>query len=118
MQKIMPLALVFLCTAAWSQTGSGQMGTGASHPAAIEGCLHGAAGNYTLTDDSGTTYQLEGDTSKLSEHVGHEVRITGTVASSSSASSSTTMSSGGSQQPTLKVEKLKHISTTCKSTGK
>src|SRR5712672_2776143 len=43
----------------------------------IEGCLSGSAGNWTLTDQSGKTWQLAGDTSKLSEHVGHQVRIVG-----------------------------------------
>src|SRR5215467_8413485 len=28
---------------------------------AVEGCLSGSAGNFTLTDASGTTYQLSGD---------------------------------------------------------
>ena len=44
----------------------------------IEGCLSGSAGNWSLTDQSGKTWQLAGDTSKLSDHVGHQVRITGT----------------------------------------
>src|SRR5437867_11463104 len=33
----------------------------------IEGCLSGSAGNYTLTDSSGMSYQLQGETSKLSD---------------------------------------------------
>ena len=51
----------------------------------IEGCLNGSAGNWTLTDQSGKTYQLSGDTSKLSDHVGHQVRIMGTDNSSSAS---------------------------------
>src|SRR5438046_1404718 len=45
----------------------------------VEGCLQGSDGNFTLSDSSGTTYQLQGDTAKLSEHVGHEVQITGST---------------------------------------
>src|SRR5882672_12069269 len=44
---------------------------------AIEGCLSGSAGSFTLTDQSGKAWQLAGDTSKLSDHVGHQLRIMG-----------------------------------------
>src|SRR5215469_307211 len=71
----------------------------------VEGCLSGSNGSYTLAAKDGTTYQLSGDTSKLSEHVGHDVQITGTTqASSSSGSSSSGASSGqtsAASQPTL-----------------
>src|SRR5438270_13619355 len=61
----------------------------------IEGCLSGSAGNWTLTDQSGKTWQLAGDTSKLSDHVGHQVRITGSGDNSGSASgNSGSMGSG------------------------
>ena len=53
----------------------------------IEGCLNGSAGNWTLTDQTGKTWQLAGDTSKLSDHVGHQIRIMGTDNSSSASSS-------------------------------
>jgi hypothetical protein len=58
----------------------------------IEGCLSGSAGNFTLTDQSGKTYQLAGDTSKLSDHVGHQVRITGSEGSGAGASESSSSS--------------------------
>ena len=87
----------------------------------VEGCLNSSNGSYTLTARDGTTYQLSGDTSQLSEHVGHEVQISGTTSSasasnSSSSSSTTPASSGGmssSSQPTLNVASIKHISKTC-----
>ncbi len=41
----------------------------------VKGCLSGSEGSYTLTDKSGTTYMLSGDTAKLRGHVGHEVQI-------------------------------------------
>ena len=96
----------------------------------IEGCLSGSAGNFTLTDQSGKTYQLAGDTSKLSDHVGHQVRLMGTDNSSSASGSSNPSSSspssgaGGSgagsssgTQSTFTVNKVKMISSTC-STSK
>ena len=92
----------------------------------IEGCLNGSAGNWTLTDQTGKTWQLAGDTSKLSDHVGHQIRIMGTdnsSSASSSGSSSPSSSSGSSatgagssssgSQPTFTVQKVKMISSTC-----
>jgi hypothetical protein len=51
-----------------------------------------------LTDQSGKTWQLAGDTSKLSDHVGHQVRIMGTD-NSGSASGSSSGSMGSSASP-------------------
>ena len=128
MPKTLMLALALLLSAAWlqaqdqyPQTGSSQTGTAASGQNAVQGCLQGSNGKFTLTDNSGTTYQLQGDTSKLTQHVGHEVQITGSTSGARSASPSSTMSPGGtqgSQQPTIMVEKVKHISKTCKATSK
>jgi hypothetical protein len=94
----------------------------------IEGCLSGSAGNWTLTDQSGKTYQLSGDTSKLSDHVGHQVRIMGTDNSSSASSSgsagsspnssATGASSSPGSQPTFTVQKVKMISSSCPTSSK
>jgi hypothetical protein len=90
----------------------------------IEGCLSGSSGNYTLTDTAGKAWQLSGDTSKLTEHVGHQVRITGSEASGSSsgagaAGSSASAGASGSagSQSTFTVQKVKMISSSC-PTGK
>ncbi len=97
-----------------------------SSSASIEGCLSGSAGNWLLTDQTGKTWQLAGDTSKLSDHVGHQVRIVGSdnsgsgstapggVGGSNAPASSGTGSAG--TQPTFSVKKVKMISSTC-STG-
>ena len=104
--------------------------TSSDSSTSIEGCLSGSAGNFTLTDQSGKTYQLAGDTSKLSDHVGHQVRLMGTdnsssASSSSSPSSSSPSSSAGATgagsssgtQSTFTVNKVKMISSNC-STSK
>jgi len=108
--------------------------TSSNNSTSIEGCLSGSAGNWTLTDQSGKTWQLAGDTSKLSDHVGHQVRLMGTDNSSSasgssspsssnpssSSPSSTTGAGAGSSsgtQSTFTVNKVKMISSTC-STSK
>jgi len=83
----------------------------------VTGCLSGSSGSYTLTDSSGKTWQLSGDTSKLSDHVGHKIEITGTPASASSSASNpggaSAGSSSSSEQSTLNVTSMKHIATSC-----
>ena len=86
----------------------------------VQGCLSGSSGNYTLTDSSGTRYQLSGDTSKLSDHVGHKVEIKGTTtpsSTSSSGASGASSSTGANAQPTLNVSSFKHISSSCSTTS-
>jgi ABC-type phosphate transport system substrate-binding protein len=100
-------------SASSSQTGA----TTASGATAVEGCLSGASGNYTLTDKNGVAYQLTGDTAKLSEHVGHEVKITGTSSSASPGGDGTPAGAASANSPTLEVSSVKHISKTCKNSG-
>jgi hypothetical protein len=83
---------------------------GAAEHMTVQGCLAGSDGNYTLTADNGTTYQLAGNTAELKDHVGHEVQITGKTSGSNAASSS----AGAAQQGVLEVKSMKHISKTCK----
>ena len=123
-------SLLLLCTS-WmlaqnypSSSSASQAGSMSDSKTTVQGCLSGAAGNYSLTDNSGSTYQLAGDTSKLAEHVGHKVEITGTKASAGSPSSTapsggtatsggTAPSGGAGNQQTLNVSSVKHISETC-----
>jgi ABC-type phosphate transport system substrate-binding protein len=99
---------------------SGQSSATANGATTVEGCLAGSSGNYTLSDKNGNTYQLTGDTAKLSEHVGHEVKVTGTSSSASAsgdgAATGTTAQAGANAQ-TLEVSSVKHISKTCKNGG-
>lgn len=98
------------------QSGMSQASTGGQ---TVEGCVSGSAGNFTLTDASGTTYQLAGDTSKLSDHVGHQVQVTGDQGGGAGAPSSAASSgaaggaAGGSN--TINVTKVKMISSSCPS---
>lgn len=126
MSKTLMLALAILCSAAWLQAQNPSSQTShaiptqagaASGQTSVEGCLQSSNGSFTLTDNAGTTYQLQGDTSKLSKHVGHEVQITGSTSGSSAAAASGS-TPAGSQQKTLTVEKVKHIAESCKTMGK
>jgi len=120
MRKLFPLIAAVLLSAVWvfaqdsAQAGSSassQTGSSASEMT-IEGCLSGSAGNYTLTDNAGKAYQLQGDTSKLTDQIGHQVRIKGTqtatasaktpsgdTASASPGNSGSTASSGAANKP-------------------
>jgi hypothetical protein len=135
MRRLLLLLSVLLLGACWavaqdttSQTNSNSSETSASSgqtssatasgATTVEGCLSGSSGNFTLTDKNGNTYQLTGDTAKLSEHVGHEVKVTGTTSSASAggtAAGTAGQASGNSQ--TLEVSSMKHISKTCQSGG-
>lgn len=132
MRRLLLLLSVLLLGACWavaqdatspssnSSASSGQTGSNASGTTTVQGCLSGSSGNFTLTDKHGNSYQLTGDTAKLSEHVGHEVKVTGTTSSPASAASggsaANTAGAAGNSQ-TLEVSSMKHISKTCQSGG-
>jgi hypothetical protein len=86
----------------------------------IKGCLSGSDGSYTLTDNNGQSYRLTGDTAKLSDHVGHEMKVTGNVSSASASTSGENangaMGQSGAAQ-TIDVTSFKHISKTCQNSG-
>src|SRR5215471_3364262 len=120
MRRIFLILSIMLLGLTWAiaqdQTGSAssRAGQSASGQTTVEGCLSGSNGNFTLTDKHGTTYQLTGDTATLTEHVGHEVKVTGTSSSGAGAGGASASAGAGSAQ-TLQVSSVKHVSKTCKS---
>ena len=98
-----------------SQAGSSQAGTPASDQMTVEGCLQGTNGDYTLSANSGRTYQLQGDTSNLSVYIGHEVQITGPTSGASAIlpSVAAAEADGAPPRATLIVEHMKHVSENC-----
>jgi hypothetical protein len=120
MRHLFLLLSVLLLSVSWmaaqdsspSQKESSQ--TAAGSQTTVEGCVSSSAGKYMLTDSKGTSYELTGDTSKLADHVGHEVKITGTT-SAGENSSAGSMGAGASQS--LEVSSVKHVSKTCKNAG-
>jgi hypothetical protein len=83
MRQLLLLLSVLLLGASWAaaQDTSGQTNPNAGTPSqtsstseggetTVQGCLSGSSGAYTLTDKNGNSYQLTGDSAKLSEHVG------------------------------------------------
>lgn len=45
----------------------------------LTGCLQKEGDDYELMADNGSTWELKGDHERLADHVGHTVRVTGTV---------------------------------------
>src|ERR1700757_2484236 len=113
--SIMLLGLTWAIAQDQSGAASRRAGQSAGSQMTVEGCLSGSNGNFTITDKNGTSYQLTGDTAKLSEHVGHEVKITGTPSSGAAGGENASAGAGSSQ--TLQVSSVKHVSKTCKSGG-
>jgi Protein of unknown function (DUF5818) len=135
MRQIFLLVSVLLLSLSWALAqdatqgsttparGTNPMNSGqnsaASSEKTVTGCLSGSNGSFTLTDKHGKSYQLTGDNAKLSEHVGHEVKVTGTPSPSASgatagAPGSTTAGGTGAEQ-SLEVTSLKHISKSCQA---
>ncbi len=123
MKRSILLSLILLLAAAWlsaqqtypsGTTSSGQNSSPGSEmdsQTTVEGCLHGSSqGDYTLTDKSGNTYQLTGNTAPLRNHVGHEMRVTGLMASESASSSSGTMGAG---KHGIRITSFQHMSPSC-----
>ena len=130
MKKVALLCSVLLISAvcALAQYGSqdtqssasSNMGSSNSKMTTVQGCLSGSGGNYTLTDKTGTAYNLSGDTSRLQAHVGHTISVTGTTSGSgaSGTSQSGSMSSpSDSSSQTLNVTSFRHVSPTCTSSS-
>jgi hypothetical protein len=102
---------------------AGQDASAAAAGSSIEGCLGGSAGNFTVADKSGTTYQLQlpagADSSKLTAHIGEEVRVTGTIANAkqggdtSAASAGAAGATGASSQPSIAVSKIDKVGEKC-----
>ena len=72
-------------------------------PSTVQGCLSGASGNYTFTDQSGKSWTLTGSTDNLKDHVGNTVQITGnedTTSNSISVSDVKDISQGCNQTAT------------------
>jgi hypothetical protein len=125
-----------------SQTGQSQTGTSsqmgqdesaqnsqanAGQTTTLRGCLSQSAvgsGNFTLTSSTGTPYQLQGDTAQLSNHVGQEVQVKGTISSMSASNNAANGESGAvsgntsgtnANNNTVNVTSVKKISSTCTS---
>src|SRR3981081_1848468 len=85
-----------------SQTNSAQASpatpVNAGGEQSVQGCLSGADGNYTLMVQNGTSFRVAGDAAKLAEHIGHEIKVTGTMSSASTSPNADTSAGTTGQQ--------------------
>ncbi len=134
MKKILLLSSILLLSVTWalaqygSQSSTSQSSTSSESSnsgmskTTLQGCLSGSNGNYTLTDSSGATYQLTGDTAKLEKHIGHTIQVTGTPQTSSASNTTSgnpsgSMSGSAEAQQTFDVTSFKHVSGKCNTSG-
>jgi hypothetical protein len=116
MRKASLLAVIFLMASGWvlAQSDSGQS-TSSGHEKSITGCLMGSGGSYTLTDDSGKTYQLQGADSKLKPEVGHVIKVRGMETETSSDTGTSANPSGSSTAggTSFQVRSVSRVSDSC-----
>jgi hypothetical protein len=116
MRRILLLTSILLISTAWAvaQYESGAQAAetpGNAFSTTIEGCLDGAAGNYSLTLPSGSIFQLSGNETWLKRHVGEMVRVWGVELPVVRTPGS--MSEGTETQPTLQIQALQRLSGAC-----
>ncbi len=97
----------------------GQSNQASNSQTSVQGCLsRGSDGGFVVADNSGTSYQLRGDSSQLGDFVGTTVAVDGTITSSDSASAmAAPMSSDSSGSPAasrqLNVSRVRKLSDSC-----
>ncbi len=78
----------------------------------IRGCLSGSAGNYTITDQNGMQYQINGPDNQLQASVGHEVEVT-TRQDQASATSTQGDQTTSSTTNSVQVSNIHDVASTC-----
>jgi hypothetical protein len=83
----------------------------------ITGCLTRSGDHYTLTDKSGTTYQLAGHTVNLDGHVGNTIAVRGSKNSPAPDSNSNPGTTANTGNPgsfnTFEVRSVEHLASGC-----
>jgi hypothetical protein len=99
---------------------SGSTQASNSQPTKLEGCLSQSSdGSFILADNSGTSYQLRGDTTRLNNYLGKQVRVDGMVIPSSGTSAGAMASSSGAHASSagtqFTVSQIHKVADTCPS---
>src|SRR5258707_1285998 len=105
MKKTILTSFLLAASMALAQTSGTSSTPAASNPSSdtgsVQGCLSGSADNFTISDQSGKSWKLSGNTKDLSSHVGQLVAITGSAAPDGT---------------TYKIDSVKMVSPSCPST--
>src|SRR5271166_2661531 len=116
--KTLMFTLVLLLSTLWLQAQDAGQTTGkTSGLTTIQGCLQYTNGHYRLTEDNGTTHQLQSQANKLGKLVGHEVAITGKSAVRTVDTTIQGAASSVREEQVFKVTSVKQMADTCKTAG-
>ena len=122
MKKTWMLTFTLLISAVWLQSQNPPAAGNPSdqpteHANTVQGCLRGSVGNFVLTGNLGTTYQILGNASQLGKHIGHEVQITGITSTSTweADQDSGNRSTNSAQHQIIQLQDVKHVSNTCET---
>ena len=118
MQKTMMVTIMLLVSLLCLQAqDAGQAAGKTAGLTTIQGCLQYTNGHYRLTEDNGTTHQLQSQANKLTHHVGHEVELTGKETVRTVDTTIQGAASSVKEQPVFKVSSVKHVADTCTGAG-
>ena len=116
MRKTMMVTVVLLVSTLWLQAqDAGQTASNTSGLTTIQGCLQYTNGHYRLTEDNGTSHQLQSQANKLAKHVGHEVAITGKPAVRTVGTTVQGAASSVKEEPVFRVTSVQHVADACTS---
>jgi hypothetical protein len=114
MCKTLMSILVVLVSSLWLQgQDAGQMGGKTADLTTLQGCLTYSNSHYRLTEDNGTSHQLQSQANKLTKHVGHEVTITGKPAIRTIGTTQQGAASSVKEEQVFKVSSVQHVADTC-----
>lgn len=124
--KSLFMCLILICAASLWATAQDTTSSGKSkaETRTITGCLakSDSGDSFQLAGKDGSTWDLSSDTVALADHVGHTVSVTGAVDHSTmhnmkeqakDTATDTGMKKDNSEQGSLKVTKVKMVSTSC-----
>jgi hypothetical protein len=120
MRRILLPISILLVSAAWAVTqvdGGSNSASPAANPdsnkVSIQGCLDGDVGEFTLTDRSGATYRLYGNTQHMEEKVGHTVQLTGVKSPGAPVPGSMAAQADSEKPEALSVISFQDVSPDC-----
>src|SRR3974377_978092 len=114
MHKRLTMILVLLVSALWLQA---QDASTASGLTTMQVCVQYTNGHYRLTENNGTTHQLQSQANKLTKHVGHEVTLTGKQTVRTVDTTIQGAASSVKEQPVFKVSSVRHVAEACTAAG-
>jgi hypothetical protein len=110
--KTLMFIVVLLFSTVWLQ---GQEASKTAGLTTLQGCLTYSNSHYRLTEDNGTSHQLQSQANKLTKHVGHEVTITGKPAVRTVGTTVQGAASSVTEEKVFKVTSVQHVADTCTS---